>query len=195
MEEAQAAEITTLLKAWRGGDGAALERLTPLVYAELKKIARGYMRHERPDATLQATALVNEAYLKIAHLGVDWNGRAHFYAVCAQLMRRILVDAARARFRGKRGGHAPKVHLEEVPDLFGGRSQELIAVDEALSALAVFDPRMAQVVELRFFGGLSVQETAEVLRVSDKTVMRDWAMARSWLNRELSRSGPSPPPK
>ena len=188
MEAAAQTQITALLKAWRGGDPAALDRLTPLVYAELKKIARGYMRSERPEATLQATALVNEAYLKLAHAGVDWTDRAHFFAVSAQVMRRILVDAARARQRGKRGGNAPKVQLDEVPDVSGGRSQELIAVDDALSALAAFDPRKAQVIELRFFGGLSVEETAEVLKVSAKTVMRDWSLARSWMMRELKQA-------
>ena len=185
--EAARTEITELLQAWRGGDGAALDRLATLVYQELKKIACGYARSERDDATLQATALVNEAYLRLVNAGVDWSGRAHFFAVAAQMMRRILVDAARRRNRGKRGGAAPQVYLDEVPDLTGTRSRELIAVDDALDALSKFDPRKAKVVELRFFGGLSVEESAEVLKISPQSVMRDWRLARSWLMRELNQ--------
>jgi RNA polymerase sigma factor (TIGR02999 family) len=180
--------ITGLLKAWRGGDAAAFDRLTALLYVELKKIARGYTRSERPDATIQATALVNEAYLKLAGTAVDWQDRAHFFAVSAQVMRRILVDGARARTRGKRGGGVIKVQLDETPDIGGMRSRELIAVDGALEQLAAFDARKAQVVELRFFGGLTVKETAEVLKVSEETVLRDWRLARSWLMRELAPS-------
>jgi RNA polymerase sigma factor (TIGR02999 family) len=190
MDPAETAEITRLLQAWRGGDQAALERLSPLVYGELRKIAHGYMRNEREGATLQATALVHEAYLRLVDANtVDWHDRVHFYAVSAQLMRRILVDAARARVRAKRGGQAPKLNLEEIPDLSAGRSAELVAVDDALNDLAKLDPRKASVIELRFFGGLSVEETAEVLKISPQSVMRDWRLARSWLMRELSRNG------
>jgi RNA polymerase sigma-70 factor, ECF subfamily len=189
MDPATTAEITRLLHAWRGGDEAALARLTPLVYGELRKIAHGYMRAEREGETLQATALVHEAYLRLVDAGsVDWQDRAHFFAVSAQMMRRILVDAARARVRVKRGGQAAKVNLDEIPDLSGGRSDELVAVDDALTALAKLDARKAQVIELRFFGGLSVEETAAVLRISPQSVMRDWRLARSWLTRELSRN-------
>jgi len=189
MIPARTAEITVLLKAWRGGDRAAFERLTPLVYGELRKIARGYMRSEREGTSLQATALVNEAYLKLVDLdNVDWNDRAHFFAMSAKLMRRILLDRARARVRVKRGGHAPKLNLDEVPDVASARGRELIAVDDALQALAKMDPRKAEVVELRFFGGLSVEETAQVLGISPQSVMRDWRLARSWLMRELGKS-------
>ena len=188
MDPSGTAEITRLLRAWRGGDEAAFERLVPLVYGELRKIAHGYMRAERDEATLQATALVNEAYLRLMDAGtVDWEDRAHFFAVSAQMMRRILVDAARSRLRAKRGGQAAKVNLDEVADLSAGRSDDVVAVDDALTALARLDPRKAKVIELRFFGGLSVEETALVLRISPQSVMRDWRLARSWLLRELSR--------
>jgi RNA polymerase sigma-70 factor (ECF subfamily) len=186
MEAAETSQITQLLRAWRGGDAAALDRLAPMVYAELRKIAHGYMRSEREGLTLQATALVNEAFLRMAGGGTDWNDRTHFFAVAAQMMRRILIDAARARVREKRGGHAPKLNLTEIPDLSSGRDAELIAVDDALKALAKFDSRKARVIELRFFGGLSVEETAAVLSISPQSVMRDWRLARSWLLREMS---------
>jgi RNA polymerase sigma factor (TIGR02999 family) len=183
------AEITRLLRAWRGGDEAAFHRLAPLVYAELRKIAHGYARNERDSATLQATALVHEAYIRLVDAGsVDWQDRAHFFAVSAQMMRRILVDAARARLREKRGGNLARVNLDEVPDLAGERSGDLVAVDQALDDLAKLDARKARVIELRFFGGLSVEETAAVLRISPQSVMRDWRLARSWLMRELSRA-------
>jgi RNA polymerase sigma-70 factor, ECF subfamily len=195
MDPAQSAEITRLLKAWRGGDEGAFDRLAPLVYGELRKIAHGYMRGERDEATLQATALVNEAYLRLMDAGnVDWEDRAHFFAVSAQTMRRILVDAARSRMRAKRGGQAARVNLDEVADLSAGRSEEVVAVDDALTALAKLDGRKAKVIELRFFGGLSVEETAVVLKVSPQTVMRDWRLARSWLLRELSRGASPVPP-
>jgi RNA polymerase sigma factor (TIGR02999 family) len=188
MEADELSSITLLLKAWRGGDVGALERLAPMVYAELRKIAQGYMRAERNEITLQTTALVNEAWMRLLDGGgVDWNDRSHFFAISAQMMRRILVDAARARLRDKRGGHAVKLNLDEVPDLSLGRGRELIAVDDALQALARFDPRKAQVIELRFFGGLGVEETAEVLRISPQSVMRDWRLARSWLMREMGQ--------
>jgi len=188
MDASGTAEITRLLRAWRGGDEGAFERLVPLVYGELRKIAHGYMRGERDEATLQATALVNEAYLRLMDAGsVDWEDRAHFYAVSAQTMRHILVDAARGRMRAKRGGQAAKVNVDDVADLSAGRSSDVVAVDDALNSLAKLDPRKAKVVELRFFGGLSVEETAAVLKISPQSVMRDWRLARSWLLREMSR--------
>jgi RNA polymerase sigma factor (TIGR02999 family) len=187
-DPASTAEITQLLRAWREGDEAAFERLSPMIYGELRKIAHGYMRNERDSATLQATALVHEAYLRLVDAArVDWQDRAHFYAVSAQVMRRILVDAARTRLRAKRGGELARVDLDEIPDLGGERSGELLAMDDALNALAKLDPRKAKVIELRFFGGLSVEETAAVLRISAQSVMRDWRLARSWLMREISR--------
>lgn len=189
MDGAEITQITQLLQAWRSGDGDALERLAPLVYAELRKIAHGYMRHEEQEVTLQATALVNEAWLRLVDIeSVDWQDRAHFFGVSAQMMRWILVDAARARIRDKRGGKAPKLNLDEIPDLSSGHGAELIAVDDALTALARFDPRKARVIELRFFGGLSVEETAEVLKISPQSVMRDWRLARTWLMREMDQA-------
>ena len=188
MDAAETAQITRLLHAWRGGDERALDSLVPLVYGELRKIAHGYMRAEREGATLQATALVNEAYLRLVDAGsVDWEDRAHFFAVSAQMMRRILVDAARSRMREKRGGGCAKVNIDEVPDLSAGRSGDVVLVDEALDTLAKLDPRKAKVIELRFFGGLSVEETAAVLKISPQSVMRDWRLARAWLMREVSR--------
>ena len=179
--------VTRLLLAWRAGDEAALARLTPLVHKELQRIARGCMRGERARETLQATALVNEAYLRLVETQhVNWQNRAHFLAMAARLMRRILVDLARARQSRKRGGDAIQVSLTDalcVPD----RAGDLLALDEALSELAKFDERRSRVVELRFFGGLSVEETAAVLRISSDTVMRDWKLARTWLQRELRR--------
>jgi RNA polymerase sigma factor (TIGR02999 family) len=186
--------ITRLLKAWSGGDEAALEELMPRVYYELRKTARRYMKNERAGNTLQATALVNEVYLRLVNISdVDWHDRAHFFSVAAQLMRRILVDAARARASVKRGGLAERVNhssafdFDNVPDLSSTRDRELIDIDDALHELAKMDPRKARVIELRLFGGLSVDETAETLKVSPQTVMRDWRLARAWLTRELSR--------
>lgn len=187
MDPAPSPEITTLLRAWRGGDEQARDQLVPVVYPELRRLARRYMRHERPGHTLQTTALVNEAYLRLVDVnGVSWQDRAHFFAVSAQIMRRILVDAARARVTAKRGAGAPRVNLDEVPDVSSVRAGELMAIDEALSRLAQVDARKAQVIELRFFGGLSVEETAEVLKISPQSVMRDWKLAKAWLLRELS---------
>jgi RNA polymerase sigma factor (TIGR02999 family) len=163
-----------------------------VVYAELRLIARGYMVHERPGHTLQATALVHEAYLRLIDLqNVGWQDRAHFFAVSAQMMRRILVDRARARVTGKRGGAAARLQLDEipeVPEVGSWRASELMALDDALTGMAKMDPRKAKVIELRFFGGLSVEETAEVLKISTQSVMRDWKLARAWLQRELARS-------
>src|SRR6266852_1308101 len=182
-------EITRLLRAWGDGDQAALDQLAPLVYRELHRLSRRYMRRERAGHTLQTTALVNEAYLRLVNVaGVDWKDRAHFFAVSAQMMRRILVDAARARASARRRGgiRASSVNPDQIPDL-SGRGSELIALDDALNTLAQMDPRKARVIELRFFGGLSVEETAEVLKISPQSVMRDWKLAKAWLTRELSR--------
>jgi RNA polymerase sigma-70 factor, ECF subfamily len=179
-------EITQLLLAWSDGDQAALEKLTPLVYAELHRLAKGYMFGERRDHTLQTTALINEAYMRLIDWkNVRWQGRAHFFGVAAQVMRRILVDFARARHYAKRGGAAAQVSLDEAITIHEDRSAELIALDEALKSLAEIDPRKSQVVELRFFGGLSAKETAEALKVSLRTVEREWNSARAWLYREL----------
>ena len=190
----QTTQVTVLLKAWALGDAAALDRLTPLVYDELRRMARRYMRHERAGNTLQTTALVNEAYLRLVDVhNVAWNDRAHFFAVSAQMMRRILVDAARARGSAKRGGelkrvnHSTAINLDEIPDMSSNRGVELIAIDDALQRLAEFDPRKARVIELRFFGGLSVEETAEVLKLSPQSIMRDWKLAKAWLTRELAQ--------
>lgn len=182
------AEVTRLLKAWGTGDRAALDRLTPLVFGELHRIAEQRMMRENPGNTLQATALVNEAYLRMVDVaGVQWQDRAHFFAVSSRIMRRILVDAARARGSGKRGGGAQRLNLNESIDAMPGRDNCLVDLDDALKALEEFDPRKAQVVEMRFFGGLSVEETAEVLKISPQSVMRDWKLARAWLTRELAR--------
>jgi len=179
-------EVTTLLQKWSDGDEIALEQLTPIVYKELRRIARRYMRGERANNTLQTTALVNEAYLRLVGVKrMRFNDRAHFFAVSATLMRRILVDHARRR-NLKRGAGVEHISLDEAA-LFGtDRDSGLVMLDDAMAALARFDSRKAQVVELRFFGGLSVEETAEVLKISTATAMRDWSMARAWLHRELS---------
>lgn len=189
MPEGTASEITRLLRAWAGGDREALDRLAPLVYRELHRLARHYMRGERPGHTLQTTALVNEAFLRLVDVGgVRWQDRAHFFAVSAQMMRRILVDAARARGAAKRGRAAVQVTLDEAAAVTPARDAELLALDEALTDLSRLDPRKGRVVELRFFGGLSVEETAEVLKISPQSVMRDWRLARAWLMRELDRA-------
>jgi RNA polymerase sigma-70 factor, ECF subfamily len=182
-------ETTQLLRDWAGGDQGALERLTPHVYRKLRRIAGHQMLNERSGQTLQVTDLVHEAYLKLIDItNVDWQHRAHFFAVSAQIMRRILIDKARRRVTAKRGGDAVCVNLDELPDIGGGRNKELIALDDALNALAVFDPRKARIVELRFFGGLGVEEAAAVLAVSPETVMRDWKFARAWLQAELTKN-------
>ena len=183
-------EITELLVAWGEGDQAALEQLTPLVHADLRRLAHKYMSSERPGHTLQTSALVNEAYIRLIDWkNVRWQNRAHFFAVSAQLMRRILVDFARDKQYVKRGGGALRVSLGEAAAYTECRSSDLVALDEALIALAELDLRKAQVVEMRFFGGLSVEEVAEVLRVSKETVMRDWRLAKVWLLRELDKTG------
>ena len=181
-------EVTSLLKAWSSGDEQALERLTPLVYRQLHQVARRYMAGERSGHTLQTTALVNEVYLRLVDCGrVNWQDRAHFFAMSAQLMRRILIDFARSRDYLKRGGAIPHISLEEAPSVCEEPDVNLVALDDALKALAAVDERKSKVVELKFFGGLNVEETAEVLRVSSDTVMRDWKLAKIWLWRELSR--------
>ena len=188
-QKIQTSETTRLLQAWANGDATALERLTPRVYTELRAIAARCMQDERTCRTMQTTALVNEAYLRLVDLKqTDWQHRAHFFGVCAQIMRRILIDAARKRIAAKRGGGAPQVDLDEVPDLSSRRANELIALDDALDALAKIQPRKAQIIEMRFFAGMSVEETAEALRISPDTVMRDWKLARAWLLAELSQN-------
>jgi RNA polymerase sigma factor (TIGR02999 family) len=190
-------DITALLKAWRGGDKEALEELMPLVYAELRAQARRYLRHERSGGMLQSTALVHEVYLRLTKAqDVDWHDRVHFFALSAQMMRRILVDAARARTASKRGGaalraeHSSAVDLDRIPTAESDATVMLCALDDALESLAQLDPRRAKVIELRFFGGLSVEETADMLQVSPQTVMRDWRLAKVWLARELG-NGPA----
>jgi RNA polymerase sigma factor (TIGR02999 family) len=181
-------DVTGLLKAWSGGDQAALERLASHLHDELRHIARRYMRNERAGNTLQTTALVNEVYLRLVDVkNVDWRQRAQFFAIAAQMMRRILVDAARARGSHKRGGGVMKVNVDEAPVLSPERDSSLVALDDALEAFSKLAPRQAKVVELRYFGGLSEEETAEVLKISTRTVRRDWDFAKSWLARELSR--------
>ncbi|PWU03941.1 MAG: RNA polymerase subunit sigma-70 [Terriglobia bacterium] len=181
-------EITRLLADWSNGDRQALEKLTPLVYEELRRLAKRYLHQERPGHTLQSTALVHEAYLKLVdQRSVRWQNRAHFFGIAAQMIRRILVDYARNRFAEKRGAHAPKLSLDEALSVPGGRDLDLIALDDALEGLAKIDPRQSRLVELRFFAGLSVEETAEVLQMSPATVKRDWTSAKAWLFREISR--------
>ena len=183
-------DITSLLISWCDGDQTALENLLPLVDAELHRIAHRYMRKENQAHTLQTTALVNEAYLKLCdQTRVRWQNRAHFFAIAAKIMRRILLNYARDRSREKRGGAAMQVSLSEVAAMSDEKSEELIALDEALERLAAIDERKCRVVELRYFGGLSVEETAEVLGVSTITVIRHWNMAKAWLARELGHEG------
>jgi RNA polymerase sigma factor (TIGR02999 family) len=182
-------EITELLVAWSDGDRGALEKLTPLVYQELHRLAQGYLRGERAGHTLQTSDLAHEAYLRLVDASqMRWQNRAHFFAVSAQLMRHILVDFARARRNLKRGGDAQQVSLDEALTVEAGHSAELIALDDALKDLARLDERQSKVVELRFFGGLTEGEIAEVLQVSPRTVSSDWNLARSWLLRELSKN-------
>lgn len=179
-------EVIGLLRAWSAGDAHALEELTSLVYRDLHRLAHRYMGGERPGHTLQTTALINEVFLRLVHTQeVSWQDRAHFFALCAQMMRRILTDLARARYTRKRGGGALAVELDSGLMVAGTARPNLVAVDDALEHLGRVDPRKSRVVELRFFGGLSVQETAEVLNVSPETVMRDWRLAKAWLWREL----------
>ena len=186
----QSPHVTTLLLAWGNGDENALEELIPLVHRELRRMAQRAMAGENAGNTLQPTALVNEVYLRLVDIkSVQWNDRAHFFALSARLMRRILVDFARSKRYQKRGGGVPTVSLDDASMPAQERAEDLVALDEALERLSAIDPRRSQVVELRFFGGLGVEETAEVLNVSRHTVMRDWTLARTWLFREL-RSTP-----
>lgn len=184
-------EITQLLQGWWAGDRKALDALLPIVYKELQRLAHFQLRHERPDHTLQSTALVNEAYLRLVGMNApQWEGRSHFFAIAAQLMRQILVDYARRHRSAKRGAGAGALSLEDSSIMLSqGQDKEVdvVALDDALKALAKIDPRKAQVVELRYFGGLNFAETAEVLKVSAITVQRDWSTARAWLHREMSR--------
>jgi RNA polymerase sigma-70 factor, ECF subfamily len=189
MTPAKSVDVTRLLKAWGGGDELALNQLAPAVYDELHRMARRYMRRENPGASIQTTALVHEAYLRLVDVtGIEWRDRAHFFAIAAVMMRRILVDAARVRARARPGDgpRGTKADLDRVPDVSFQRGRELIAVDNAMNELAKIDQRKARVIELRFFGGLSVEETAEVLKISGQSVMRDWQLAKAWLKRELS---------
>jgi RNA polymerase sigma factor (TIGR02999 family) len=191
LRRSQAPDITSLLIAWRDGDGAAFEQLLPLVYAELRRLAHRQMRRERRDHILQTTALVNEAYVRlVGSSGVRWQNRAHFFAISAQLMRRILVDAARERVSLKRGGQSVRFTLDEMAIVSPQPDPNLIALDDALKRLRSIDARKSHVVELRYFGGLSVKETALSLDVSPETVMRDWKTAKLWLLREM-RQGPT----
>lgn len=181
-------EVTALLVAWGEGDQSALQRLIPIVHAELHRLARRQMSHERPDHTLQTSALVNEAYLRLIDLSqVQWQDRVHFFGMSARLMRRILVDHARARNSLKRGSAAEKAPFDEALFVTDEPSIDLVALDDALKALEAVDQRKSQVIEMRFFGGLSIEETAEALRVSPETVKRDWRLAKLWLLRELDR--------
>jgi RNA polymerase sigma-70 factor (ECF subfamily) len=186
ISDAALGDVSKLLLAWTGGEQSALDKLTPIVYRELHRLARRYMKGERTGHSLQTTALVNEAYLRLVdYKRMQWQNRAHFFAVSAQVMRRILVEHARRR-NLKRGGAVPHVSLDEAVQVGGRKPADLVASDDAMNSLARLDPRKVQVVEMRFFGGLSVEETAEVLKVSPVTVMRDWSTAKAWLYRELS---------
>ena len=183
-------EVTRLLKDWSRGDSSALDQLIPIVYDELRAVAARYLRRERQDHTLQPTALVNEAYLRLTdQKQVNWQNRAHFVGVAAQMMRRILVDHAKSHHRAKRGGGAQKISLDEAVALSEKYADDLVELDEALTALAAFDERKSRVVEMRYFGGLSVEETAEVLQVSVITVARDWKLAKAWLYTHIKENG------
>lgn len=181
--------VTQLLLDWSNGDRSALESLTTLIYDELRRLARHYMRRQRPGHTLQATALVGEVYIKLINTkNVNWKNRAHFFAVAAQAMRQILIDHARSHKYAKRGGGAFKVELEDVAVMAREQASDLVALDDALKSLAAIDPRKSQIVELRFFGGLTIEETAEVMKISAPTVQREWKVAKAWLYREISRA-------
>ena len=182
-------KVTRLLQAWHAGQPDALNQLIPIVYRELHRLAQTYMAQERPGHVLETTALVNEAYVRLVDTAAqsNWRNRAHFFGACSQVMRRILVDWARSRQALKRGGQSRPLELDEALAVAGEPDADLVALDDALAALTALDPRKGQVVEMRFFGGLGVQETAEVLKISPETVMRDWKFARSWLRRELSK--------
>lgn len=190
MSEKVQGDVTALLIDWNNGNRQALDALLPLVYDELRRLAARYLRRERPGHTLQGTALVHEAYIRLIDQSrVEWQNRAHFFGVAAQMIRRILVDHARAKKSAKRGGAAPKLTLDESLDLPQGPDIDLVRLDDALSDLERIDPQQARMVELRFFTGLSIEETAAALKVSPATVKRDWVLAKAWLFRELSRRG------
>lgn len=187
-ENQPAQDVTRILEAWSGGDREALDRLIPLVYDELRRLAGRYLRRERSDHTLSPTALVNEAYMRlVTQSDVRWQNRAHFFGVAAQLMRRILVDHARGHLASKRGGGTRRLSLEDVDSKFERPDLDLIALDDALLELAALDPQQSRIVELRFFGGLTIDETSEVVGVSPMTVKREWALAKAWLLRQVSR--------
>jgi len=189
LERGTSNQVTELLVRWRGGDKAALDSLMPLVYAELRRIAKYYLQGERSDHTLQSTALVHEAYVRMTQQDLPkWQNRAHFFAVAAQLMRQILVDHARSHGASKRGGNVYKLALEDAEEHAQALDVDIVALDDALKSLATMDMQQSRVVELKFFGGLSVEDTAEVLGISASTVKRDWSTARAWLFRELNRS-------
>lgn len=185
-------EVTQLLKAMNGGDPTAAEHLLPMVYNELHRLAQAYMRRERPDHTLQATALINEAYLRLIGEDIDWNGRAHFVGLASHVMRQVLVDYARAHAAQRRAGGLQKVELEDSLAIAPERLDEVVWLDDALKRLAVENARQAQVVELRYFGGLSVEEIAGILDLSPRSVKRDWSLARIWLHRTLRPNEPVP---
>ena len=189
MDAPEREEVTRLLIDWSNGDPVALDQLMPMVYSELRSLASRYLRRERIDHTLQPTALVNEAYLRLVdQRSVRWQNRAHFFGVAAQMMRRILVDHAKSHHRAKRGGGARNVSLDEAIGVTDERAAGLVALDEALTRLAELDERKSRVVELRYFGGLSVEETAEVLQVSVNTVLRDWKLAKAWLYNQIKKN-------
>jgi RNA polymerase sigma factor (TIGR02999 family) len=189
LQRGPSSQVTELLVRWRGGEKAALDSLIPLVYSELRRIAQHYLNNERPDHTLQSTALVHEAYVRLTQQQVpQWQNRAHFFAVAAQLMRQILVDYARNHRASKRGGDAYKLALDEAEEQPQAVDVDIVALDDALNSLAAMDMQQCRVVELKFFGGLSIEDTAEVLGISPSTVKRDWVTARAWLYRELDRS-------
>lgn len=188
MSAPSAQEVTGLLQAWSAGDEEALRKLVPLVHQDLHKAAKRLMAGERPSHTLQTTALINEAYLRLVDIRrINWQNRVHFLAICAQVMRRVLTDYARSRHYQKRGGGAPQISLDETALISSRPDPDLAALDDALKALFVFDERKSRIVELRFFGGLTVEETAEALNISPETVMRDWKLAKVWLLREVKR--------
>ena len=181
-------EVTQLLISWSHGDTAALEELVPLVEAELRSLARQYMAREHPGHTLQTSALINEAYIRlIDQQNAPWQNRSHFFGVAAQVMRHILIDHARSYTYAKRGGGARKISLDDVPDMTDRRAGELLALDDALKNLATIDPRKSQIIELRFFGGLTIEETAQAMNISSITVTREWRSAKAWLRREISK--------
>ncbi len=188
MADTATPDVTGLLRAWTGGDSSAQEKLAPILWRELRQNARAYMRHERAGHTLQATALVNEAFIRLVDLRrIEWRDRSHFFTMASQMMRRILIDHARSRRYQKRGGGEKVFSLNDSAMAVADRASELIALDDALEALEKHDARKARVIEMRFFGGLSVEETAQALNVSSQTVLRDWSLAKAWLRREMSK--------